>query len=477
MNAEIEKVRRKFEALKHALGERGRRLWAGTEAIALGRGGLKWVATATGMAISTVMKGRDEVLRGQPSVVVNERRPGGGRRRLESKDPGLSSALDRLVNPTTRGDPESTLLWTLKSLRVLARQLTAMKHPVSAKKVGQLLKANGYSLQAAAKTKEGVDHPHRDAQFRYINDRATDFIARGKPVISVDAKKKEFVGDYADRAREWQPKGEPVEVRSHDLFDDGSPRATPYGVYDVEKNVGFVNVGTSNNTPEFAVRSIEKWWDQLGAKLYPNAKELLITADGGGSNSPKSKVWKTGLQKFADRTGINVHVSHFPPGTSKWNKIEHRLFSFITINCRGRVLANYETVVALIGATKNAKGLKVTAELDRAEYRLGVGLSIGREDLKKLSLELASFHGDWNYVLRPRTEAQLLAAQSPPTPKHHKVGRAARKEEWLGLLFEQKESGLSARAFCKARGINRSNFQGAYERYVRKIQRTRKSDH
>jgi hypothetical protein len=469
VNAEIEKVQRKFSALRSSLTERARRLWAGAEADALGRGGVAWVAKATGMAISTVRKGRDEVRAGVQTNVVRDRRAGGGRHRLEKKDPGLVPMLESLVSPATRGDPENPLRWTCKSLRVLARELTANQHPVGPNKVSDLLKEAGYSLQAAAKTKEGAAHPERDAQFNFINERAKAFIANELPVISVDAKKKEIVGEHADRGREWQLKGRPVEVRCHDLFESGgATKVTPYGVYDLAKNVGFVNVGTSNNTPTFAVRSIEKWWERLGSALYPHAKDLFITADSGGSNSTRSRMWKAGLQDLADRTGLNIHVSHFPPGTSKWNKIEHRLFSFVTLNWRGRVLASYETVVSLIAGTTTSKGLKVTAELDQAEYALGA--TVESEVMKVLALEPETFHGDWNYVLKPRTNAQLDQMLAAKARTRRPVTYAERNARWTQLIFEQKESGLSQREFCRRRGVNREAFRDAHKRLVHKIQ-------
>jgi hypothetical protein len=471
VNAEIEKVRRKFSALRSSLTERARRLWAGAEADALGRGGVAWVAKATGMAISTIRKGRDEVRSGAQASVVHDRRAGGGRYRLEKKDPGLVPMLESLVNPATRGDPENPLRWTCKSLRVLARELTANKHPVGPNKVGDLLRGAGYSLQAAAKTKEGAAHPERDAQFHFINERTKEFIANGLPVISVDAKKKEVVGEHADRGREWQLKGQPVEVRCHDLFESGgATKVTPYGVYDLAKNVGFVNVGTSNNTPTFAVRSIEKWWERLGSTLYPHTKDLFITADSGGSNSTRSRAWKAGLQALADRTGLNIHVSHFPPGTSKWNKIEHRLFSFITLNWRGRPLETYETVVSLIAGTTTSRGLKVTAELDTSHYALGLGKSLESETMKALAVEFAAFHGDWNYTLRPRTQAQLAEAAAAQARAPRRVSHAERKARWTQLIFEQKESGLSQREFCRRRRIDYGAFHAARVRLVKTIQ-------
>jgi hypothetical protein len=468
----IEMVRRKFNAVRPALSERARRLWVGAEADAIGRGGVAWVAKATGMAISTVRKGRDEVRAGVAPVVIRDRRKGAGRHPIEKKDPDLLPLLDSLVSPATRGDPESPLRWTSKSLRVLARELTLLQHPVGADKVGSLLRAAGYSLQANAKTKEGTTHPDRDAQFELINEKAQEFLARGLPVVSVDAKKKEFVAEHANRGREWEPKGKPVQVVSHDFFvSDDAPHATPYGVYDVGKNIGFVNVGTDNNTPTFAARSVEKWWDQMGSTLYPHARELLVTADSGGSNAAKSHLWKVNLQKLADRTGLTIHVSHFPPGTSKWNKIEHRLFSFISLNWRGRPLATYETIVALIAGTTTSKGLKVSAELDTDKYPLRIRATDHTK--KSLALERHRFHGEWNYSLRPRTKEEQAAAAAEP-PARVIVTRAQKKERWMKLIGEQMKSGLNGREFCRERGLDYFNYIGARRRLVGKVRKLRR---
>ena len=462
----IENVRRKFMALRSTLGERGRRLWAGAEANAIGRGGVAWVAEATGIAISTVRKGRDEVRSGVAPTLVRDRRQGAGRHRLEEKDPGLVPLLESLVNPATRGDPESPLRWTSKSVRALARELTSKGHPVGADKVAALLRAADYSLQANSKTKEGVEHPDRNAQFELINAKAREFLSRGLPVISVDAKKKEYVAEHANRGREWEPKGSPVKVVTHDFFDADLPQATPYGIYDVGKNIGFVNVGTDHNTPTFAASSLEKWWDQMGAKLYPRARELLVTADSGGSNAAKSHVWKSSLQQLADRTRLAIHVSHFPPGTSKWNKIEHRLFSYISVNWRGRPLATYETIVSLIASTTTSKGLKVSAQLDTAKYPLGVRAT--KHTIEALALERASFHGEWNYTLRPRSKAQQLAAAAQP-PERTVITHAEKRERWLRLIGEHMNSGLSGRAFSKSKGINEHNYAAARRRLVGQI--------
>jgi hypothetical protein len=424
------------------------------------------VARATGLAISTVRKGRDEVRSCENSVVVRDRRPGGGRPRLEKKDPDLLRALDALVSPTTRGDPESPLRWTCKSVRVLSRELERTSHCASPSKVGQLLRKSGYSLQANVKAKEGSAHPDRDAQFKFINAKAEDFTSRGLPVISVDAKKKELVGEHANKGREWQPKGKAVEVLSHDFVDPASPPAIPYGIYDVAKNAGFVNVGIDHNTPTFAVRSIERWWQQMGCSRYPSAKELFITADAGGSNSSRAKLWKLKLQEVADRTGLIVHVSHFPPGTSKWNKIEHRLFSFISINWRGHPLTSYETLVQLIAGTRTAKGLTVSAELDASKYAIGVRAS--REAIEGLRLERNPFHGEWNYALFPRSAEQRAAALHAK-PVDRRGSHAAARERWLKIFDQQRHSGLGHAAFCDANGINRSSYLGARGRILGRI--------
>ena len=443
----IEKLKKKYSSLKSVLGERGRRLWAGVEAEALGRGGIALVAEATGLAISTVRSGRDEVRADVEPELVRERRPGGGRPRLQDGDAQLIPALEALVNPSTRGDPQSPLCWTSKSTRTLARELTLANHQVGATTVRRLLHGAGYSLQANAKTKEGSAHPDRDKQFEFIDAKAKDFLARGLPVISVDAKKKEFLGEHANKGQEWQPKGKAVEVLSHDFVDAGAALAIPYGVYDVADNVGFVNVGIDHNTPTFAARSVEKWWERLGAVRYPQAKELFITADGGGSNASRSIVWKSKLQAIADRTGLTIHVSHFPPGTSKWNKVEHRLFSFITINWRGRPLTTYETVVQLIGRTTTTKGLRVHAELDATSYPLRVSAPKGA--LAHLDIKRAEFHGEWNYSIQPRADVPA----TPAVAKEPELSRADKKARWAKLFGEQERSGLTHKGFCRVHGI------------------------
>ena len=385
------------------MDERARRLWAGTEADAIGYGGVAAVARATGMAISTVRKGRDEARAGaRPDDVVKVRRST-GKRPFEVAHPEVWPALEKLVDPITRGDPESPLRWTCKSTHVLAAELFA-QHVirVSHKTVAKLLRDHGYSLQAPNKSVEGTQHPDRNAQFEHINATAEKCIERGVPVISVDTKKKELVGNFKNRGQEWQPQGEPELVDVHDFPSDAVGKAIPYGVYDVGANDGFVSVGTDHDTPVFAVVSIEAWWKQVGSKRYPKAREIYITADAGGSNGYRSRVWKHEHQLLADKLGLSIRVSHFPPGTSKWNKIEHRLFSFISMNWRGRPLRTFETIVNLISNTTNRGGLVVRARLDRRRYPTGRRVSV--KQMRALKIEREEFHGDWNYVIRPRKE-------------------------------------------------------------------------
>jgi transposase len=398
-------VRQKWRLLKATMDERARRLWAGTEAGAIGYGGVAAVARATGMAISTVRKGRDEARAGaQRSDVVKTRRST-GKRPYEVAHPEVWPALEKLVDPVTRGDPESPLRWTCKSTPVLAAELfTRFGIRISDKTVAKLLKEHGYSLQAPNKSVEGTQHPDRNAQFEYINTKAEDFVERGLPVISVDTKKKELVGNFKNGGREWQPQGEPDLVDVHDFPSDAIGKAIPYGVYDLAANDGFVSVGVDHDTPVFAVTSIEAWWKQVGEKRYPDAREIFITADAGGSNSYRARVWKAELQRLADKLGIAIHVSHFPPGTSKWNKVEHRLFSFISINWRGRPLRTYETIINLIGNTTNRGGLVVRARIDRRRYP--IGKKVSAKAFRALVIERDVFHGEWNYVIKPREEEQ-----------------------------------------------------------------------
>ena len=363
------------------------------------------MARATGLAISTVTLGRAEVRGGaHTDDVVNVRREGGGRRRHEVVHPELVAALHDLVQPATRGDPESPLLWTNKSTYTLASEIrTQYGLPVGHKTVGRLLRESGYSLQAVRKSMEGRQHPDRNAQFEYISAQATDCLKRGIPFISVDTKKKELVGNFKNAGREWQPQDEPELVDVHDFPGDAVGKAIPYGVYDVAANNGFVSVGTDHDTPLFAVTSIAAWWKRMGLERYPDARDLFITADAGGSNAYRSRVWKAEMQRFADASRLTIHVSHFPPGTSKWNKIEHRLFSFISINWRGRPLRTYETVINLIGGTTTSSGLVVRARLDRRSYP--IGQEVSDREMRSLSIQPHTFRGDWNYVLRPRAQA------------------------------------------------------------------------
>jgi hypothetical protein len=402
MDAE-EQVRRKWRLLSATMDERMRRLWAGSEADVMGYGGVAAVARATGLAISTVRKGRDEARAGaRPEDVVNVRRST-GKRPYEVAQPEVWPALDKLVDPVTRGDPESPLRWTCKSTHMLSSELYHQHGiRISDKTVAKLLRNHGYSLQAPNKSVEGAQHPERNAQFEHINTKAQDFIDRGAPVISVDTKKKELVGDFKNGGREWQPQGEPELVDVHDFPSDAIGKAIPYGVFDVDANEGFVSVGVDHDTPVFAVTSIQAWWTRVGAKRYPEAKELYITADAGGSNSYRSRVWKRELQRLADKLDISIHVSHYPPGTSKWNKIEHRLFSYISINWRGRPLRTFETIVNLISNTTNLGGLVVKARLDRRRYP--TGKKVSDKELREIKLECDPFHGEWNYVIRPRIE-------------------------------------------------------------------------
>ena len=396
-------VRQKWRLLKATMDERARRLWAGTEAGAIGWGGVAAVARATGMAISTVRKGRDEARAGaKPEDVVKVRRSA-GKRPYEVANPEVWPALEKLVDPITRGYPESPLRWTCKSTHALSAELFE-RHGfrLSYKTVAKLLREHGYSLQAPNKSVEGAQHPDRNAQFEHINAIAQDCVAQGTPVISVDTKKKELVGNFKNGGREWQPEGEPDLVDVHDFPSDALGKAIPYGVYDIAANDGFVSVGIDHDTPVFAVTSIEAWWAQVGVKRYPEAREIFITADAGGSNSYRSHVWKYELQRVADKLDISIRVSHFPPGTSKWNKVEHRLFSFISINWRGRPLRTYETIINLIGNTTNRGGLVVRARLDRRRYP--TGKKISKKQLRELRIERDDFHGDWNYVIRPRMD-------------------------------------------------------------------------
>ncbi|MBU1228314.1 MAG: ISAzo13 family transposase [Actinobacteria bacterium] len=394
------RLRARLASLWPLLDERTRRLLAANEARALGHGGISEVSRACGLSRKAIAKGIKEIETGTAPPRGRVRQPGAGRKRITDQDPGLGGALERLIEPDTRGDPETPLRWTCKSTRTLAAHLTRQRHPISHMKVAQLLHAQSYSLQSNRKTEEGAEHPDRDAQFRYINRQVKRSLSRGTPVISVDTKKKELVGNYLNGGRQWRPKKKPVQVQGHDFPGPDVPRAYPYGVYDLERNTGFVNVGTDHDTGAFAVASIRGWWRHEGRRLYPGAKEVLIIADAGGSNGSRLRLWKVELQKMADETRLAISVCHFPPGTSKWNKVEHRLFSFISSNWRGEPLRDYETIVKLISRTTTATGLKVTCRLDRRKYP--TGHKVSDEEMERVNLARHRFHGDWNYTIRPR---------------------------------------------------------------------------
>ena len=393
----------KFAVVLPQLDERQRRLLLGAEAIALGRGGITAVAVAAGVSRPMVTRGVAEVRAGA-GADGRVRRPGGGRKSLTETDPGLLAALEELVDPVTRGDPMSPLRWTTKSTRNLADALTGGGHPVSHVRVGELLHSLGYSLQGNAKAVEGKQHPDRDGQFRHINDTAKRYLKSGDPVISVDTKKKELVGGspgYKNNGRDWQPQGEPVRVGVHDFPDPKIPKAVPYGIYDLSANTGWVTVGSDGDTAAFAVATLRRWWTQVGQPTYPDAKRLLITADAGGSNGYRVRLWKTELARLATDTGLAITVCHYPPGTSKWNKIEHRLFSAITSNWRGRPLTSHEVVVELIGATTSRAGLTVHAEADTNKYPRGVKISDAQMAAIAPQIKTARFHGEWNYTVKP----------------------------------------------------------------------------
>ena len=402
MGKELATMREKYRVLYGVLDERGRRMWAAAEANSLPYGGVSLVAKATGLSRSTIHSGIRELRAGRPKPLKSgrSRKAGGGRKPLTFHNPDLLKALEALVEPTTRGDPESPLRWTCKSTRHLAQELQRQGHCIGDRKVADLLHQMGYSLQANAKTVEGAQHPDRNAQFEYVNAQSKKFLARGLPVISVDTKKKELVGNYRNHGQEWQPQGQPEETLIHDFPDKELGKVIPYGIYDVGRNQGWVSVGIDHDTADFAVDSILGWWKYMGCKGYPQGTELLILADAGGSNASRSRLWKVGVQRLADLTGLHIHVSHFPPGTSKWNKIEHRMFSFISKNWRARPLISYQTIVDLIANTTTKTGLKIKVKLTRRAYPTGI--EIPASEMAKLNLQPADFHGDWNYCLSPK---------------------------------------------------------------------------
>jgi len=399
----IQHIEAVYKTLSPLMDERVRRQWAAAEAKAYGWGGIQAVRIATGISVNTIRKGLAELSErdAEPSLEIRERvrREGGGRKRLTDLDPGLLAALEGLMEPATRGDPQSPLRWTCKSTTRLAQELTQKGHPVSASTVRRLLRTAGYSLQKTRKVKEGTQHPDRNAQFEYINDMVQDFQQRGQPAISVDTKKKELVGEFSNQGREWQPQGEPVEVLMHDFVNQDLGKAIPYGVYDLAHNQGWVSIGITHDTAQFATETIRRWWCKMGVDIYRYAHELLITADAGGSNGSHSRLWKVALQTLATSLGIPIQVCHFPPGTSKWNKIEHRMFCHITQNWRGRPLVSLEAILNLIAATSTQQGLIIRAELDLSIYP--TGLKVTDDELACVRLKPADFHGDWNYRILP----------------------------------------------------------------------------
>ena len=398
MNTAIE-LKQKLDSVWPLLDERTRRLLAANEAASLGFGGISVVHRACGLSRRSIAQGIREIQDGVAPAKGNIRRSGGGRKSITVSDPHLLEALEKMIDSQTRGDPQSPLRWICKSTRAIAKQLSKKRHPVSHMKVAQLLHDLKFSLQSNRKTEEGSDHPERDAQFRHVNTAVKKSLRQGLPVISVDTKKKELIGNYDNAGQQWLPAKQPINVQGHDFPNPQVPRAYPYGIYDLSRNAGFVNVGTDHDTGEFAVASIRGWWRHEGKKIYPGAQKLLITADAGGSNGSRLRLCKLELQKLADETGLSISVCHFPPGTRKWNKVEHRLFSFITSNWRGEPLRDYETIVNLIARTTTVKGLKVTCKLDRLKYP--TGRKISDEEMKRVNVESNEFHGEWNYVIKP----------------------------------------------------------------------------
>lgn len=399
MDAVLSELKRKLRSIWPHLDERTRRLTAANEAMSLGYGGVSVVHRACGLSRKAILKGIREIGVGAAPLEGRVRRPGAGRKALTVSDPALLGALDEMIEGHTRGDPESPLRWICKSTRVIAQALTRRQHPVSHMKVAQILHDQHYSLQGNRKTEEGADHPDRDAQFRHISAEVKKYLRQGLPVISVDTKKKEIIGNYLNKGQQWLPAKQPLHVQGHDFPGPEVPRAYPYGIYDIGRNAGFVNIGTDHDTGAFAVASIRGWWRAEGRRIYAQAGEILITADSGGSNGYRLRLWKLELQKFADQTGLRISVCHFPPGTSKWNKVEHRLFSFISSNWRGEPLRDYETIVNLIAKTTTAKGLTVTCRLDRRKY--STGRKVSNQEMKRVKLQPNKFHGEWNYVIRP----------------------------------------------------------------------------
>lgn len=397
---QIQNIENTYQALRPHLNEKARRLWAASQARDLGRGGISAIANITGLSRVTIYLGLDEIKNVEPSDESRIRKEGGGRKKITEKNPFLLTDLEALVEPLTRGDPESPLRWTCKSTRNLAKELSKKNYRVTQRTVCDLLENLGYSLQSNRKTREGSQHPDRNAQFEFIYKKINRFQKKNLPIISVDTKKKELLGNFKNAGKEYNPKKNPIKVECHEFKKKGIEKASPYGVYDLTKNNGWVSVNMSSDTSEFAVATIKSWWNKMGKELYPDATDILITADCGGSNGYRVRLWKNELQKLADEYKITMHVSHFPPGTSKWNKIEHKLFSFITKNWRGKPLTDSATIVNLIGATTTQKGLVVKSEIDSAVYKKGV--KIPDEEFKKILIFREKFHGEWNYKIKPR---------------------------------------------------------------------------
>ena len=395
----VRKVAEKYNNLSKTLNERSRRLWAGNESLSIGYAGIEIVSRATGLSRSTIIKGMKEIT-DKRELKDRIRDLGGGRKKEVDKNPGIREELIRLIEPSTRGDPQSPLLWESKSLRKLSSELKEKGYDVSHVLVEKLLHDMKYNLKSNRKMNEGKSHADRNLQFEHINSRAIEFMKESQPVISIDTKKKELIGNFKNNGKEWKPKGEYDEVNIYDFMQFAVGKAVPYGIYDMKLNEGYVNVGIDHDTAEFAVQSIKKWWECMGKKRYPDAKRLMITADGGGSNGSRVKLWKIELQKFATETGLEISVCHFPPGTSKWNKIEHRLFSFITKNWRGKPLVSYEVIVNLIANTRTEKGLRVECSIDLDSYEKGIKIS--NDEMLKLNIRTDEFHGEWNYTIAPK---------------------------------------------------------------------------
>jgi transposase len=397
-------ISERFKILKPLLNEKLNRLYCATEAKVLKRGGIQIVSQQTGLSRTTISNGLKELEQIENIDNSRIRKEGGGRKKSIDKEPIILENIEKLIEPALRGEPESALLWTSKSLRKLSEELKSKGYVVSHKLVGEILKSQGFSLQANRKTDEGKVHPDRNSQFEFIHYRVKEFQMNQLPVISVDAKKKELVGNYKNNGKEWHKKNNPDKVKVYDFRSDSEGLAIPYGVYDMSNNLGWVSVGIDHDTAEFAVESIKKWWYKMGQEIYEGSQRILITADGGGSNGRRNRLWKTQLQEFANETGMEVHMSHFPPGTSKWNKIEHRLFSHLSMNWRGKPLVSYQVIVNLIAATKTTKGLSVRCELDTNNYKTGIKVS--DKELNSINMEMDEFHGEWNYIIKPKSVIQ-----------------------------------------------------------------------